>query len=410
MPSEPSRSTGYVSALGLLILCSIGFAVTPIRNAIVQPGYNKDYSLWYAIGLVVRNNGPLYEAGANGEILYMYPPTFALILAPITYLGPIGFVIVFTLATAIAWALSFRLAMSLATGQSTSPSRWYEWLVLISTGPYVYDLFLLGQINLVLLLLVLYAARCLQRNRPGVAGICLGLAIAIKVFPMPILVYWAVRKEYRAIASAIVSCVVLVFVLPGMIRGFERTQNEIAQWQRAMLGDSSGQSMSARSSVGFSRRNQSLFAVTHRLTRELETGDGVHVNVLNMTPQQSQIVALALIIALGLVLLISTRCRFAPTAETAATETAMVLILTVLCSPLGWTYFYCWLLPAWAVAFHASRDQPRYRIPLGIAACLLIAAISEQVDPTLQAIGVTAWGSVVLYGTLAWIRVRQSPN
>lgn len=404
MSSEPNDS-GRRWALGIIAVCSLGFSVGPIVNAVRQPDYNKDYSAWYGIGLEVRRDAPLYASGANGEVLYMYPPTAAvLVFAPLTFLGPVGFTAVLAAATALAWAGCVVLAVRAATGRWRGHPRWYYVLVVLLGGIHVYDMFLLGQVNLILLWLVLLAMESLRRGRSWLAGFCLALAIVVKVFPLPILVFWAVRREGRAILATIV-CVVLFASLPGLVRGTGRNADEWKQWFGLMVGDQSGERMAARSSVGFTRRNQSLFAVAHRLTRNVD-GGGVRVNVANLEPGQAQLVGLAAVGLLGLALLAATRCRFAPTPEADALETAMVLILAVLASPLAWTYFFCWLLPAWAALLHHGRTQTAFRYPIALGGLLIVSAFSEQIDPTLQAYGVTAAGSIVLFLTLALLRRR----
>jgi hypothetical protein len=403
------RQESLPSVLWVILFCSVAFAVTPVINSIRRPESNKDYSLWYGIGQVVRDDGPLYQLGPKGEVAYMYPPTAAvLFFAPLTALGPVAFVVVLVVGTALSWAGCVYLSIRAATGRWRGHPRWYYLLTVVLGGLYVYDLFLLGQVNLFLLFLVLMAMELLRHQRSWLAGTCLGLAIAIKVFPLPLLVYWAVRREERAILATIFAVGVFVVVLPGAVRGVGRNSEEVRQWFGLMVGDQSGNTMAARSSTGFTRRNQSLVSVAHRLTRDLDSGEHVRVNVVNLSPQASQLIGLAAVGVLGLVLLAATRCRFAPTPEADAQETAMVLILVVLSSPLAWTYFFCWLLPAWAVALHACRTRRWAILPTVFSGFLLVLAFTEQFDPRLQACGVTAWGGVGLYLTLAAVRFRRT--
>lgn len=403
--SSESTDSGRRWALGIIAVCSIGFSVGPLVNAFRQPEYNKDYSAWYGIGMEVRRDAPLYAPGANGEVLYMYPPTAAvLVFAPLTWLGPVGFTAVLAVTTSLAWAGCVVLAVRAATGRWRGHPRWYYLLVVLLGGLHVYDLFLLGQVNLILLWLVLFAMQSLRNGRSWLAGLSLALAIVVKVFPLSILVYWAVRREDRAILATIIFVVIFAF-LPGLVRGTGRNSDEWKQWFQLMVGDQSGTTMSARTSTGFTRRNQSLVAVAHRLTRNVD-GGGVRVNIANLEPGQAQIVGLAAVGLLGLTLLAATRCRFAPTPEADSLETAMVLILAVLASPLAWTYFFCWLLPAWAALLHRWRTQAAIRLPFALGGVLIVSAFTEQFDPTLQALGVTCWGSVVLYLTIGWVRLR----
>jgi hypothetical protein len=177
-----------------------------------------------------------------------------------------------------------------------------------------------------------------------------------------------------------------------------------------MVGDQSGQTMAARSSIGFTWRNSSLVSAAHRLLRPVDAGerDGVpfRVNVADLTPGQAQAVGLGAGLLLGGVLLWATRLHFAPTPAAEGLEWGMVLALVVLCSPLSWTYFFCWLLPAWAAAvrFCLRERSPCAAAACGVAGVLLASAATQAIDPLLSAYGATTWGAVVLFLTLAGMR------
>ncbi len=399
----------------VLAILGGGFCVTPIVNAVRKPQTNKDYKVWYAVGEAVRAGEPLYQLDGNGEVYYMYPPTAAvLVFAPLSALGPPGFVAVLAVATALSWFGCTYLAIRLATGRWREHPAWYYFACYAAVGPYVYDLLLLGQVNLILLLLTLLAARLLPQKRPWSAGVCLGVAIAIKAFPLPVLVYWAARRQWVAILSAVLTVAMAVVVLPGMVRGQERNAKEVHQWFGLMFGDPSGNTMAARSVIGFTRRNQSLSSLAHRLLRDVDAGDreGVYfrVNVANISAPAAQLVGLTAVGILGFVLLAVTRCRFAPTPQAEAQEWAMVCTLVVLASPLSWTYFFCWLMPAWAVVLHEARKRRWVRFATVAVGLLFLSAVTENYDPLLQAYGVTAWGAVGLYLIVALLRWSSSPR
>src|SRR4029079_5193770 len=87
-----------------LAALAVGFSVPPIVSAISHPDRNKDYPLWYTAGLIARAGQPLYPDDPGHEFPYMYPPTAAVCLfAPLTYLGPVGFVRVACLVNAVSW-------------------------------------------------------------------------------------------------------------------------------------------------------------------------------------------------------------------------------------------------------------------------------------------------------------------
>lgn len=232
--------------------------------------------------------------------------------------------------------------------------------------------------------------------------------------------YFIVRRQVTAVIASILSIIAFVWFFPGIVRGFERNNAELKEWTSLMLADQSGEKMAARSSIGFSRRNQSLVSCSHRLLRRVNGGDTpakpLYVNLANVSPKTAQLVGYGACLLLGVVLLVSCRFHFGPSPQCEGLEIAMVCTLVPLCSPLAWTYFFCWLLPAWAAISYwignpllTPSTRRTIKIGVGIAAALLISALSQQIDPTLQAYGVTAFGSVILFLTLAYIRFNL-PN
>jgi hypothetical protein len=140
------------------------------------------------------------------------------------------------------------------------------------------------------------------------------------------------------------------------------------------------------------------------------------VNFANVTPRAAQVVGYVACLILSLILLVACRFRFAPTPECEGLEIAMVCALVPLCSPLAWTYFFCWLLPAWTAIASWYANPKLQQLTQAITvygACLggllLASAITEQIDPTLQACGVTTIGATLLFLTLAFIRFHL-PN
>jgi hypothetical protein len=411
------RDRGAVVAL-VVGLIGLAFAVPPVFKATKSDPLagNKDYSLWYKVGQSVRTGEPLYRFVDAFEIQYMYPPTLAvLVFAPLVGLGYPGFVAALAVVNALTWAGCAFLAPRLAAGDGEPVSAAAALIPAAVGGAYVWDMFHLGQPNLFLLLLMLAAWWAVRHRRPWLAGAAVGLAVAIKAFPLPVVVYFAARRQWAAAAGTVLTAAAVLVVLPAPVRGFDRNWQELIQWTRLVIGDQSGETMSARTSIGYTRRNQSLVSVAHRLLRPVDAGDraGVpfRVNVADLSPRQAQAVGFGACLALGGVLLWATRLRFAPTPTAEGLEWGMVLTLVILCSPLSYTYFYCWLLPGWAAAvrFCAAGGHPpgarRWAVAgCGLAGLLSASALTEHYDQLLQAWGVTAWGAVVLFLTLAGMR------
>ena len=418
----PAR-TNKTDWLTLIFFFGLGcvFSVVPIVNAMLYSQENKDYTFWHTVGQWVLAGEPLYSDMRNGEPEYMYPPTAAVLLyAPLSNLNPVLFVTALCLLNAVSWAAAVWAASILVMG------KWCHRPLLKSLGPgmlvapYVWDVQLLGQTNLFLLALTLGSFVAMRNRIPQLASWLFAAAVSLKAFPLTAIAYFVVRRQWMTVASTLLSIFALVWFFPGVVRGFERNTLELKQWASLMVLDQSGHSMAGRSSIGFTRRNQSLVACSHRLLRHIDAGDRpqqpLYVNLTDVTPGMAQLIGHSACLVLGLILLFACRFRFAPTPECEGLEVAMVCTLVPLCSPLAWTYFFCWLLPAWMAIAHwfdhpllTKRVQSIVRVGVALAGLLLASAVSEQIDPTLQACGVTAFGAATLFLTLAYLRF-QLPN
>ena len=82
------------------------------------------------------------------------------------------------------------------TGSGRKPGAWLLALPGFVTVTFVFDMFDLGQPNLVLLAMMLYGFWLLQHERPWMAGSMFALATAIKVFPVAVLPYLIWRRQW----------------------------------------------------------------------------------------------------------------------------------------------------------------------------------------------------------------------
>ena len=250
------------------------FSIAPILNSVLSKDDNKDYSHWYLIGNSVLAGESLYGDVRSGEPEYMYPPTAAVLFyAPLSNLNHDLFVMILCMITSISWAFCIWAANVLVTGKWSSESRVCAIGPGLAVAPYVWDIQLLGQTNLLLLALTLWAFLMLRSRRFVAAGWLLGTAVAMKAFPLSAIAYFIVRRKWTSVFATIISIVGLVWFFPGIVRGFERNTTELKRWTSLMLLDQSGETMSGRSSIGFTRRNQSLVSVSHRLLRPVNAGD-----------------------------------------------------------------------------------------------------------------------------------------
>src|SRR5258705_3318486 len=121
-------------------------------------------------------------------------------------------------------------------GSGRKPGPWLEALPGFVTVTLVFDMFDLGQPNLVLLALMLYGFWLLRDQRGWMAGCMFALATAIKVFPVAVLPYLVWRRQWAAAASMLVFIGVFLFVLAAPVRGFPHKFIELKTWCPGMVG------------------------------------------------------------------------------------------------------------------------------------------------------------------------------
>jgi len=165
----------------------------------------------------LRAGLPLYPADLTfsdgSREHYVYPPLLALIFYPLTsyQLAWWAWAAISLACWAAALWLLIRELLRSEFGRQLRQSLWWPvFLAALINFPPVLVHMTWGQLQLPLLLLFTLAWLALRRKRPVVAGVLIGLAIAIKLFPLLLLVPLVAQRRWRCVAAALgVSALVL---------------------------------------------------------------------------------------------------------------------------------------------------------------------------------------------------------
>jgi alpha-1,2-mannosyltransferase len=237
-------------------------------------------------------------------------------------------------------------------------------------------------INAFLLALVVAAGFDLARGRDTRAGIWLGLATALKVFPGLLLLYAAYRRRWRpallgaALALGLSVCGLLPLGIAGAV--------------------ASGRDWLVHSSAGvwvLHRRNQSLPAL-------LERAGAAHASVIAIDLLLLTLAAVAL-------------WRSTPD-DDVVHDVGLVTLLAILLSPIAWDHYYLLAFPAWVAALGRSPNQ-RTRVAqialcaAGIATSGALTVGSATARGFLLEHSIFAWGGVLLL-LLLLIERRRAPG
>lgn len=353
--------------------------------------------------------GTLPETSDHITLPFIYPPFAALVMVPLAVvpwvvswsallalstlaLGITAFVTVRRLwpsggrggALSVA-SISLPLALAVEPGKDIDFTAVVTGFVRPGLGlEPVMQTIEFGQINLLLMALVAVDVLVARPRWPR--GVLIGIAAAIKLTPAAFVLYFLLRRDYKAAATAAVSGVVATaigfVVAPG---------SSLTFWLHNPAGGVSGSSFYT---------NQTFQAVLVRAGVDGTAGTVAW-----------------LLLSVGLLALAVPVIRRAP-APLALVATAGLALLV---SPTSWSHHWVWVAPALLVA---AATAWRTRSPVWIGVTALAAAVFVYAPhqqglpradgrellwtPWEQIVGSTyVWFTVLLFG-LMWWRWRRA--
>lgn len=310
----------------LLLVLAVAAVVTVFTATVPLLRDWFDLRVYYgAVNGWIHHGGRLYDYRVPGTTYgFTYPPFAAVSMLPMSLVG---------LHTAIAGALVLNLAALALVLHLLTEGAWrrHGWfgcalgLCLLALYEPLRDTFSFGQVNLLLLALVLTDARLLATGRERLAGVGIGLAAAVKLTPAVFIGLLLLARRWRAaaVASAVTAAAtgLAAWVDPAASR-FYWTE---ALWDTDRVGRLAYVS------------NQSLQGILARL--------GV---------MDRAVWAGAVLVVLGIW---AWRTRRAVAAADWPTAFALTGATACLVSPITWVHHLVWLLPAFAVLVRTGHAR-----------------------------------------------------
>lgn len=227
--------------------------------------------------------------------------------------------------------------------------------------------------NAFLLVLLIAAARDLEGGRERRAGAWMGVAAALKVFPVVWLGYLAFRRRWQGLAVGMGVAAGLTMA-PLLRYGWAGGLDALRDW-----------AVNSAAAQALGGSNQSLAALATRL----------HLGVTG-----------AILLDLACAALVVVALRRPKNAHEAFEEVALVAVLAVLVSPIAWVHYFLLLLPAWVIALTRPGDvrgRGWYWVLLG--AGLVTSGIatvwSLSLRDALFGLSWYTWGALLLLVFLA---------
>jgi alpha-1,2-mannosyltransferase len=323
-----------VLVLWVAVLVGIVLVVTTAKAS-----YLLDLEVYRAGGTAWVRGLPLYTPDfpwdiAGPKLPFTYPPVAAVVFAGV---AAVPLVWSELLLTVVGFVALTAVLVTVARG-------WFARPVLVGMAATVAAMafepvrctFAFGQINLVLMALV--ALDCLAVRDRRVRGLMVGVAAAIKLTPAVFVVYFLVRRQWRAAGNAFAA-----FVVMGLLGFAFAPRDSSAYWFHAVFDPTRIGGLEII-------RNQSLRGVISRL--EL--------------PAQSVLWALSVVVVLGLAVVAARRAVRAGEDGLALVSIALAGLLI---SPLSWTHHWVWAAPALLLLAAHARTTGQ-RLLVGAAAAV----------------------------------------
>ncbi|MGW2488292.1 glycosyltransferase family 87 protein [Streptomyces sp. NPDC001606] len=329
----------------LLLVLVLAAAVTAFTATVPLLRGFFDLRVYYGtVHTWVAHGGRIYDYHVPGTSYgFTYPPFAALAMLPLAPLGR-------TAAVAVSLLLNLA-ALAAVLGILAGPDRrrygWFRWalaLCLLALFEPLRDTVSFGQVNLVLLALVLGDAWLMAAGRDRWAGAGIGLAAAVKLTPALFIGLLLLAGRRRAAATAVAVAAAATGLAAWADPGASRYYWTDALWQTGRVGRLDYVS------------NQSLQGVLARLG---ETG----------RPMWATAVLLTLCVW-------AWRSRRAARAGDWAAAFALTGAAACLVSPITWVHHLVWLLPSFAVLLRTGHR----RVAAALYAVLCTSVVWLWVD------------------------------
>jgi alpha-1,2-mannosyltransferase len=199
----PSSLTVFPRAAKKAIPIGLVVSSLVLYVAVLAGSGHQDFDTYLGAGRDLLAGRPLYAAflhhpfpDATLRPAYIYPPVFAVLVAPLSWLPPVVAVWTWLLLMQAALALAIVGMLRHLRPEREWPARWVGLCLTLTFFPLLVDV-AQGQVNLLVLVLVVLGIIGILRGRAA-SGLLVGAAAAIKLTPLLLIGWLIAQRRWRA--------------------------------------------------------------------------------------------------------------------------------------------------------------------------------------------------------------------
>jgi len=371
-----SEQLGMRLLRSVLLLCFVALVAINLRHIVcaLQPPviYSKDLVQEYLAGRAILAGQTPYSPISDlaktylpdAEVAFLphptpHPPPVVLLSLPLALMSyqtasVVWLVLEILVIASIWWFLSSWMQLNLGIGGVVVGT-----FVAIGWTPFMQEL-LYGQLMIVLLLFLVLCGLAYHRGRSVWAGVFLGITLSLKLLGWPILVYWMLKRQWRSVAAAtgtalLINIVASLVVTPEVLLDYYiRIPELVAPLYRSNPFNFSPLTVGWRFFEGTGSQVLLGFAAPPLAHMP---GVASYVSVLVM----------AAVLIVGL--------RLALCTHVADVAFMILVCLSTLTTAVVWIHYFTWLLPPLVYLFRQLRSQ-EFPLGLSIGGVIVIVALA----------------------------------
>ncbi|MCB9892864.1 MAG: DUF2029 domain-containing protein [Planctomycetes bacterium] len=411
-------------SVGVLALVALGFVLQTFGPGLIRAEPRDAMVYWEASRVMQEGEGDIYNTGGweSFNQPYIYPPAFAAAFTPITWLDdrpemdpkqrgllrpypfPAG-AYVWVALHAVMWAAAIWLLVCALSDDHTR-RLWLAMLATLGTWGAIWMDADFGNVNLLILLMMVAGLSQVLRGRELGGGMLIGAAAMVKIMPGVLFVIFMAQRRWKACGGVALGALAL-WLLPllitvpnhGLIGGIGANIDMTGAWLNDLLFPSL-RSAEYGNTAPYIFANTSVDAALHRLF-----GEGVQLKI--HTWDSGDLGPLLFALPGWLIKLVGIA---APVAGFGAAVTAaarrkdpraqwgmagLAFMAASSANVLFWHYHFC----AFAMPIAAAFAVARHRSELRLAVCGLVSIGLFALVPPLLAAG---FNQIAAVNLLVW--------